>query len=51
MKSFILMLKMVLSKTELGLEAFKIWLCTTVFSFMKHKTESLMTVDQRGEKK
>lgn len=51
MKSIILMLKMVLSKTEFGLEAFKIWLCTTVFSFIKHKTESLTRLDGGGEKK
>lgn len=51
MKPFILMLKMVLSKTELGPEAFKIWRCTTVFSFMEHKTESLTRADGRGGKK
>lgn len=51
MKSFILMLKMMLSKTELGLEAFKIWHCTTVFSFIKHQRESLTTVGGRREKK
>lgn len=37
MKSLILMLKMVLSKTELGLDAFKIWLCT---SFQFYKTQN-----------